>query len=55
MMGYIAQENLNIRIHKDIAGDMWFGGGGGGRVVTANRELLYPHELFIYLAIQFFC
>ena len=29
--------NLNIRIHKDITGEMWF----GGRVVIANRELLY--------------
>jgi hypothetical protein len=27
MMGYIAQGNLNIRIHRDITGDMWFGAG----------------------------
>ncbi len=27
MMGYIAQENLNIRIHRDITGEMWFGVG----------------------------
>ncbi len=27
MMGYIAQGNLNIRIHRDITGDMWFGVG----------------------------
>ncbi len=26
--------NLNIRIHRDITGEMWFGGG----VVIANRE-----------------
>jgi len=25
MMGYIAQRNLNIRIHRDITGEMWFG------------------------------
>ena len=25
MMGYIAQENLNIWIHGNIAGEMWFG------------------------------
>jgi hypothetical protein len=25
MMGYIAQEKLNIRIHRDITGEMWFG------------------------------
>ena len=25
MMGYIAQGNLNIRIHRDITGDMWLG------------------------------
>jgi hypothetical protein len=24
MMGYIAQGNLNIRIHRDITGEMWF-------------------------------
>lgn len=24
MMGYIALGNLNIRIHKDITGKMWF-------------------------------
>jgi hypothetical protein len=23
-MRYIAQGNLNIRIHKDITGEMWF-------------------------------
>ncbi len=27
MMGYIAQGNLNIRIHRDITGEMWFGVG----------------------------
>jgi hypothetical protein len=25
MMGYIAKGNLNIRIHRDITGEMWFG------------------------------
>jgi hypothetical protein len=25
MMGFIAQGNLNIRIHRDITGEMWFG------------------------------
>jgi hypothetical protein len=25
MMGYIAQGNLNIRMHGDITGEMWFG------------------------------
>ena len=25
MFGYIAQGNLNIRIHRDITGEMWFG------------------------------
>ncbi len=25
MMGYIALGNLNIRIHRDITGEMWFG------------------------------
>ncbi len=25
MMGYIAKGNLNIRIHRDITGGMWFG------------------------------
>ena len=29
--------NLNIRIHRDITGEMWFGVG----VITANREILY--------------
>ena len=27
MMGYIAKGNLNIRIHRDITGEMWFGVG----------------------------
>ena len=27
MMGYIAKGNLNIRIHRDITGKMWFGVG----------------------------
>ena len=27
MMGYIAQGNLNIRIHRDITGEMWFWDG----------------------------
>ncbi len=27
MMGYMAQGNLNIRIHRDITGEMWFGIG----------------------------
>jgi len=27
MMGYIAKGNLNIRIHMDITGEMWFGVG----------------------------
>ncbi len=27
MMGYIAIGNLNIRIHWDITGEMWFGMG----------------------------
>ena len=30
--------NLNIRIHRDITGELWFGVGG---VVKANWELLY--------------
>jgi len=25
MMGYIVNGNLNIRIHRDITGEMWFG------------------------------
>ncbi len=25
LMGYIAMGNLNIRIHSDIASEMWFG------------------------------
>ncbi len=25
MFEYIAKENLNIRIHRDITGEMWFG------------------------------
>ncbi len=25
MLGYIAMGNLNIRIHRDITGEMWFG------------------------------
>jgi hypothetical protein len=25
IMGYIAQGNLNIRIHRNITGEMWFG------------------------------
>ena len=25
MMEYVAQGKLNIRIHRDITGDMWFG------------------------------
>jgi hypothetical protein len=25
MFGYIIQGNLNIRIHRDITGEMWFG------------------------------
>ena len=29
--------NLNIRLHRDITGEMWFGGGVG----ITNRELLY--------------
>jgi hypothetical protein len=29
-------KNLNIRIHRDITGEMWFGGG----VDIAKRELL---------------
>ena len=27
MMGYIAKGNLNIRIHRDITGEMWVGVG----------------------------
>ena len=27
MMGYIAQGDLNIRIHRDITGEIWFGVG----------------------------
>ncbi len=27
MFEYIAQGNLNIRIHRDIEGEMWFGDG----------------------------
>ena len=29
MMRYIAQKNLNIRIHRDITGEIWFGVGKG--------------------------
>ncbi len=25
LLSYIAQENLNIRIHRNITGEMWFG------------------------------
>jgi len=25
MIGYIAMGNLNIRIHRDITGEMWVG------------------------------
>ena len=25
MFGYIVQGNLNIRIHRNITGEMWFG------------------------------
>jgi len=35
--------NLNIRRHKYITGEMWFG------VITAKRELLYHPELFFIL------
>jgi hypothetical protein len=27
MMGYVVQTNLNIRIDRDITGEMWFGVG----------------------------
>ena len=27
LLSYIAQGNLNIRIHRDITGEMWFGVG----------------------------
>ena len=27
LFGYIVQGNLNIRIHQDITGEMWFGVG----------------------------
>lgn len=27
LLSYIAQGNLNIRIHRDITGEMWFGIG----------------------------
>ncbi len=27
LFGYLATGNLNIRIHRDITGDMWFGVG----------------------------
>ncbi len=27
LFGYIFQGNLNIRIHRDITGEMWFGVG----------------------------
>ncbi len=37
MFGYINTGRVNIRIHRDIKGKMWFWGG----VVTTNRELLY--------------
>ena len=26
LLSYIAQGNLNIRIHRDITSEMWFGG-----------------------------
>ncbi len=25
LFGYLATDKLNIRIHRDITGDMWFG------------------------------
>ncbi|MBC8553805.1 MAG: hypothetical protein H8D23_29700 [Candidatus Brocadiales bacterium] len=27
LLSYIAKGNLNIRIHRDITGEMWFGVG----------------------------
>ncbi len=27
MMGYVASGRINIRIHRDISGEMWFGVG----------------------------
>ncbi len=27
LISYIINGNLNIRIHRDITGEMWFGGG----------------------------
>ncbi len=27
LLSYIAQGNLNIRIHRDITDEMWFGAG----------------------------
>ena len=43
MIGYIAKDNSNIRIHKDIAGEMWFvvGGSvsrGNGQSTIVNRQ-----------------
>ena len=36
MMGYIAQGKGNIRIHKDITGEMWFVDG-----VVIQRKFIY--------------
>ena len=57
MMGYIAQGNLNIRIHRDITGEMWFGvrynltpnfkGGTNNRGRSKVYDTLKLIELFI--------
>ena len=50
MMGYIAQGNLNIRILRDITGEMWFG--------VVELQLIKSYsittELFINQVKQFF-
>ena len=38
--------NLNIRIHRDITGEMWFGG------ITAKRKLLYhPFSKMVFIVL----
>ncbi len=37
LFGYIATGRVNIRIHRDVTGEMWF---GGGRVFLFNLLIL---------------
>ncbi len=41
LFGYIFQGNLNIRIHRNITGEMWFGVGWGKIVYIINMLLLF--------------